>query len=130
MMLPHRPVVARLWPTAGSAPTQGPPTSPETTPDLHLYRERATRIELAFSAWEARRSPFRDLLKSNCGAPRQRLRSLTGASRCCGCAVVVAGTPRFWSVVRITAVDPDGQVHFVQLEENDPVALTALGTVV
>lgn len=33
-------------------------------------------------------------------------------------AVVVARTPGFWSVVRITAVDPDGQVHFVQLDEN------------
>lgn len=31
-------------------------------------------------------------------------------------AVMVAGTPRFWSVVRITAVDDDGQVHFVQLK--------------
>ncbi len=37
-------------------------------------------------------------------------------------AVVVAGTPSFWSVVRITAVDPDGQVHFVQLDQDDPAA--------
>jgi len=37
-------------------------------------------------------------------------------------AVLVAGTPRHWSVVRITAVDPDGQVHFVQLDEDDPAA--------
>ncbi len=36
-------------------------------------------------------------------------------SRVQGGAVVVAGFPRFWSVVRITAVDPDGQVHFVPL---------------
>lgn len=44
--------------------------------------------------------------------------------------VMVAGTTRFWSVVRITAVDPDGQVHFVQLDENDPAARDLLETVV
>jgi hypothetical protein len=44
-------------------------------------------------------------------------------------AVKVAGTPRFWSVVRITAVDPDGQVHFVQLDDNDPAAAELLATV-
>ena len=44
-------------------------------------------------------------------------------------AVMVAGTPRFWSVVRITAVDPDGQVHFVQLDANDPAAQALLATV-
>jgi len=30
-------------------------------------------------------------------------------------AVVVAGTERFWSWVRIRRVDDDGQVHFEQL---------------
>lgn len=45
-------------------------------------------------------------------------------------AVVVAGTPRFWSVVRITAVDPDGQVHFVQLDESDPAARKLLAAIV
>lgn len=35
-------------------------------------------------------------------------------------ALVVAGMSHFWSVVRITAVDHDGQVHFVQLDETDP----------
>ena len=44
-------------------------------------------------------------------------------------AVVVAGTPGFWSVVRITAVDPDGQVHFVQLDRDDPAARALLATV-
>jgi hypothetical protein len=44
-------------------------------------------------------------------------------------AVLVAGTPRFWSVVRITAVDADGQVHFVQLDESDPAARELLATV-
>ena len=44
-------------------------------------------------------------------------------------AVVVAGTPSFWSVVRITAVDPDGQVHFVQLDRDDPAARALLATV-
>lgn len=41
-------------------------------------------------------------------------------------AVLLAGWPRFWSVVRMTAVDSDGQVHFVQLDENDPAARTRL----
>jgi hypothetical protein len=31
-------------------------------------------------------------------------------------AVVVAGTERFWSWVRIHSVDPDGQVHFEQID--------------
>lgn len=44
-------------------------------------------------------------------------------------AALVAGTARYWSVVRITAVDPDGQVHFVQLDENDPAARELLATV-
>lgn len=30
-------------------------------------------------------------------------------------AVLRAGTQRFWSWVRINAVDPDGQVHFHQI---------------
>ena len=44
-------------------------------------------------------------------------------------SVLIAGTPRFWSVVRITAVDADGQVHFVQLDEGDPAARDLLATV-
>lgn len=44
-------------------------------------------------------------------------------------AVLVAGTPRHWAVVRITAVDPDGQVHFVQLDEDDPAARKVLTVV-
>ncbi|MFN2502774.1 MAG: hypothetical protein ABR540_00790 [Acidimicrobiales bacterium] len=43
--------------------------------------------------------------------------------------MVVARTPRFWSVVRITAVDPNGQAHFVQLDDNDPAAQELLATV-
>ncbi len=35
-------------------------------------------------------------------------------------AVLVAGTPRFWSVVRVTTVDADGQVHLVRLDEERP----------
>ena len=35
-------------------------------------------------------------------------------------AVVVAGTSRFWSVVRIDQVDSDGQVHFVAVGADDP----------
>jgi hypothetical protein len=41
-------------------------------------------------------------------------------------AVVVAGTERFWSVVRIEQVDDDGQVHFVPLPSNDPAAIERL----
>jgi len=44
-------------------------------------------------------------------------------------AVMVAGTPRFWSVVRIAAVDPDGQVHFVQLGDSDLAARKLLAAV-
>jgi hypothetical protein len=44
-------------------------------------------------------------------------------------SVLIAGTPRFWSVVRITAVDADGQVHLVQLDESDPAARDLLATV-
>jgi hypothetical protein len=44
-------------------------------------------------------------------------------------AVLVAGTPRFWSVVQITAIDTDGQVHFVQLDEDHPAARAVLATV-
>lgn len=43
-------------------------------------------------------------------------------------AVLVAGTERFWSVVRVTAVDEDGQVHFVQLAEDDPAAKEFVAT--
>lgn len=41
-------------------------------------------------------------------------------------ALVVAGMSHFWSDVRITAVDGDGQVHFVQLDETDPTVRAAL----
>jgi hypothetical protein len=41
-------------------------------------------------------------------------------------AVVVAGTERFWSVVRIEQVDDDGQVHFVAVPPDDPAAVHLL----
>jgi hypothetical protein len=41
-------------------------------------------------------------------------------------AVLVAGAPDFWAVVRITAVGDDGQVHFVQLNDGDPAACKLL----
>jgi hypothetical protein len=41
-------------------------------------------------------------------------------------AVVVAGTERFWSVVRIEQVDSDGQVHFVAVPPDDPAAVHLL----
>jgi hypothetical protein len=44
-------------------------------------------------------------------------------------AVLVAGTARFWSVVRMTAVDADGQVHFVQLKRTDPAVRAVLAAV-
>jgi hypothetical protein len=37
-------------------------------------------------------------------------------------AVVIAGTERFWSVVRIEQVDSGGQVHFVAVPPDDPTA--------
>ena len=33
--------------------------------------------------------------------------------------VLRAGTPRFWSWVRIVVVDPDGQVHFQQISAEE-----------
>ena len=41
-------------------------------------------------------------------------------------AVLVAGTERFWSVVRIEQVDDDGQVHFVPVPADDPAAARLL----
>ena len=38
-------------------------------------------------------------------------------------AVLVAGTERFWSIVRIEQVDEDGQVHFVAVAADDPAAI-------
>jgi hypothetical protein len=40
--------------------------------------------------------------------------------------LVVAGTERFWSVVRIEQVDDDGQVHFVPVPADDPAAAEVL----
>lgn len=41
-------------------------------------------------------------------------------------AVLVAGTERFWSVVRIEQVDDDGQIHFVPIPHDAPEALRLL----
>jgi hypothetical protein len=41
-------------------------------------------------------------------------------------AVLIAGTERFWSVVRIDHVDGDGQVHFVPVPADDPAAAPLL----
>ena len=41
-------------------------------------------------------------------------------------AVVIAGTDRYWSVVRIEQVDDDGQVHFVPVRDDDPEAIALL----
>jgi hypothetical protein len=38
-------------------------------------------------------------------------------------AVVVAGTERFWSWVRVRQVDDDGQVHFEQLAADEAAKL-------
>jgi len=54
------------------------------------------------------------------------LRNAADRGRVVPGAVLIAGTERFWSVVRITAVDPDGQVHFVQLTADDPDAKRVL----
>lgn len=37
-------------------------------------------------------------------------------------AILIAGSSRFWSVVRIEQVDDDGQVHFVEVPADDPTA--------
>ncbi len=44
-------------------------------------------------------------------------------------SVLVAGTPRFWSVIRVTPIDADGQVHLQQLNDDDPAARQLLATV-
>jgi hypothetical protein len=41
-------------------------------------------------------------------------------------AVVVAGTQRFWLVVRIKQVDVDGQIHFAAVPPDDPAAVHLL----
>ncbi len=38
-------------------------------------------------------------------------------------AVLIVGTDRYWSVVRIEQVDDDGQVHFVTVSPDDPGAV-------
>ena len=40
--------------------------------------------------------------------------------------VMIAGTERFWSVVRIEQVDDDGQVHFVPVPADDSAAARLL----
>ena len=50
-------------------------------------------------------------------------------ARVCVGAVVIAGSQRFWSVVRVVAIDDDGQVHFEQLDEHDPAAQKLLASV-
>jgi len=45
------------------------------------------------------------------------LRNAPDPARIVAGSVVVAGTERFWSWVRIRRVDPDGQVHFDQVSE-------------
>jgi hypothetical protein len=42
-------------------------------------------------------------------------------------AIVIAGYEGFWSVVRIDEVDDDGQVHFVQVDHEDPEARAVIG---
>ena len=41
-------------------------------------------------------------------------------------AVLIAGVEGLWSVVRIDAVDDDGQVHFIQIDHEDPTARAVL----
>lgn len=57
------------------------------------------------------------------------LRNAVDPARVKPLAILIAGTPGYWSVVRVTAVDPDGQVHFVQLTADDPEARRLLATV-
>lgn len=41
-------------------------------------------------------------------------------------ALLIAGTKRYWSVVRIDQADNGGQVHFVGLPADDPAAAELL----
>jgi hypothetical protein len=41
-------------------------------------------------------------------------------------SVLIAGVEGFWSVVRIVAVDDDGQVHFEKLPDDDPASQVVL----
>ena len=40
--------------------------------------------------------------------------------------MLIAGVEGFWSVVRIDTVDDDGQVHFIQIDHEDPAARAVL----
>jgi len=51
------------------------------------------------------------------------LRDAVDPTRILPGAVLVAGTERFWSIVRIEQVDDDGQVHFVAVANDDPAAI-------
>jgi hypothetical protein len=68
-------------------------------------------------------------MEDNEGQNWTLLRNAVDPSQVTVGAVLIAGTPRAWSVVRITAVDDDGQVHFVQLDHSDPAAVELLATV-
>ena len=54
------------------------------------------------------------------------LRDAVDPGRIAPGAVLVAGSERFWSVVRIDQVDADGQVHFVAVPHDDPAAAELL----
>lgn len=54
------------------------------------------------------------------------LRDAGDSTRIVPGAVIIAGTERYWSVVRIDEVDDDGQVHFVLLPGDDPAAVEVL----
>jgi hypothetical protein len=54
------------------------------------------------------------------------LRDAADPARIAPGAVVIAGTERFWSVVRIEQIDDDGQVHFVDVPNDDPAAVELL----
>ena len=51
------------------------------------------------------------------------LRDAVDPTRIVPGVVLVAGTERFWSIVRIEQVDDDGQVHFVAVAADDPAAV-------
>ena len=63
------------------------------------------------------------------GRWRSLLRDAAEPQRVVPGAVMVAGTDRFWQVVRIEQVDDDGQVHFVRLPPDDPRAAAVLARV-
>ena len=60
------------------------------------------------------------------GVGRSLLRDALDAPSVVPGLVATAGMANRWAVVRVTKVDDAGQVHFIQLEADDPAAQAVL----